>query len=187
MLAEYARGRASALFPPTAAGAAPPDRMQMAEDKMAQEAGGMANRMRGAGLLQPWQNQPMPGAEDSPETHRMLMGSGREMLEGQGDDRMFTDIQQWAPERVAEYQNVPMVGAEDSPEQFAARQAAGKRILAPTYQDQLDARVMRNDDARVESRDEGKLPPGMPPQDGAQAIQDAALGLERRLTARRRR
>lgn len=165
-----------------------PDRMQAAEDKRWQESGMMADRMRGAGLIDPWQNQPMPGAEDSPETHDMLMDSGREMLESQGDDRMFADIQQFAPEQMGRYQNVPMVGVEDSPEQFRARQNMGKQILAPTYGDQVDARNARNDEARIESRNAGKPPPEeAPAPDGISQIGDAVGNLEQQIMARRRR
>lgn len=190
-----------------------PDRMQAAEDKQAQEAATMADRMRGAGLIDPWQNQPMPGAEDSPETHAMLMDSGREMLEQQGDDRMLADIQAFAPEQMARYQNAPMVGAEDSPEQFRARQNLGKQILAPTYGDQLDEANEARDTARIEANADARarsgaavtpFNSGVPmnaaeaaamqsprpaprERDGIAQIGDAARALEERIMARRRR
>jgi hypothetical protein len=206
-LSQYARQRAQGMMPqggasmqgnplPSQASVmsqfAGPDRMQAAEDKQMQESGMMADRMRGAGLINPWQNQPMPGAEDSPETHRMLMDSGREMQERQGDDQMFADIKRFAPEQMGRYQNIPMAGVEDSPEQFRARQNMGKQILAPTYGDQIDERNDGLDDERIEgfhdaAAEAAEPPAPHPAPDGIAQIGNAVGNLEQQIMARRRR
>jgi hypothetical protein len=194
-LAQYARQRAQALFPNEAQAPAPvaitprpqDPRMQAAEDKRGEELDMMAGRLQGRPEMAEWQSAPMPGDEDSPETHSMLMDLGRELAMSGDDRQMAADVGQWAPDRMSEYQNIPMVGAEDSPEQYQARQAAGKRILAPTYNDQVDARNERNDTARIESRNAGKPPPGEPMGDGIDQIQRAVDTLGQQVTARRRR
>lgn len=59
----------------------PRSREEEAEEKMRQEAEMMAMRVQGRGpdAMREYQSMPMPGDEDSPETHQALMARGREL------------------------------------------------------------------------------------------------------------
>lgn len=181
-LAQYARQRAQGVTgsPAPISGNAlpsqasvmsqvmPPDRAQMAEDKMRQESAMMADRLGRSGGLSQWQNQPFPGPEDSPETHQFLMQSGNEIAGASEDQRMYDDLLKYGtPDDVQRYQNIPMVGTEDSPEQHNARIVAGKQILA--------------------SRAQPIAQPEPDADDGISRMGNAAEALEQQIMARRRR
>lgn len=66
-----------------------PVRAQAAEDKQAQEARAMHERVRRYGgntAERAYQEMPMPGDEDSPETHQALMQRGRDLLDPYQDE-----------------------------------------------------------------------------------------------------